>query len=319
VRASPAVESAAIATVVPLSLENEEFDVIRDGDTNASAGAQLRERVLANRLTPGWFDTLRIPLLAGRDFAADDREGGPGVAIVNETLARRFWGGDAVGKRVRVPGTPDDRVLQVVGVVRDSKYWTLGEKTAPTLYLPFRQAYARWATLHVRTHDRRSTIDVITREMRRRAPDVFVDITPMADTVSLAVLPARIGAAITAAFGAVAMILAALGIYGLVSFSVAQRTREIGLRKAIGAGPDDLVRLIVGENILLTVAGLAAGMVLGVLGAIVLRTFIAGVSPMDPVTLAGTALVVCAATLVASALPAMRAALVNPLVVLRDS
>jgi ABC-type antimicrobial peptide transport system permease subunit len=173
-------------------------------------------------------------------------------------------------------------------------------------------------TLHVRTRDPRKTTELIAREMQRRAPDVFVDISPMADTMSVAVLPARVGAALTAAFGVVAMLLAALGVYGLVAFSVVQRTREIGLRKAIGARTSDLIRLIVGENIVLAMSGFAAGVVLGVLGANVLRTFIAGVSPTDPVTLGATGLLVCGTTLVASALPAMRAALVNPLVALRD-
>ena len=318
VKASPAVQSAAIATVVPLSLENEEFDVIREGEANGGASPP-RQRVFSNRLTPGWFETLRIPLLAGRDFRPDDREGSPEVTIVNDTLARRFWSGDAVGKRLRVPGSRGDEILQVVGVVRDSKYWTLGEKTAPTIYRPFRQAYASWMTLHIRTRDPRGTADLIAHEMQRLAPDVFIDISPMAETISVAVLPARIGAVVTAAFGVVAMLLSALGIYGLVAFSVAQRTREIGLRKAIGAGTSDLVRLIVGENIILALTGFAAGMVLGVLGANLLRTFIAGVSPADPITLGATAMLVSGATLAATALPAMRAAVVNPLVVLRDS
>jgi hypothetical protein len=318
VKASAVVQSAAIATVVPLSLENEEFDVIREGDEHGGT-SPARQRVFSNRLTPGWFETLRIPLLAGRDFRPDDREGSPEVTIVNDTLARQFWGGDAVGKRLRVPGSRGDRILQVVGIARDSKYWTLGEKTAPTIYQPFRQAYASWMTLHIRTQDPRGTTDLVARETRRLAPDVFVDISPMAETISVAVLPARIGAAVTAAFGLVAMLLSALGVYGLVAFSVAQRTREIGLRKAIGARTSDLIRLIVGENVALALTGLAVGMVVGVLGANVLRTFIAGVSPTDPVTLGATGMLVCGAALAASALPAMRAAVVNPLVVLRDS
>ena len=318
VQASPSVVSAGAATVVPLSLENEEFDVIRESGPDGD-GSPMRRRVLANRLSPGWFDTVRIPLLAGRDFTSSDRDGAPPVAIVNETLARQFWNGDAIGKRMRVPGPSGDRVLEVVGIVRDSKYWTLGEEIAPTVYRPLRQTYASWRTLHVRTRNARSTVDVITHAMQQRAPDVFVEITPMTETLSTAVLPARIGAAVTGAFGVVAMLLAALGVSGLVAFSVAQRTREMGLRKAIGASHSDLIRLVVGENMLLTMTGLAAGLVLGVLGANVLRTFIAGVSPMDPITAIASAVLVLGAALVASAPPAMRAALVNPLIVLRDS
>jgi predicted permease len=308
------VESVALATVVPLSLENEAFDVIAE-----SAGAEPRPeiRVMANRLTPGWFDTVRIGFVAGRDFRPDDREGSPLVAIVNDTLAREAWNGQALGKPLRIPGA--NQVVEIVGVVRDSKYWTLGEKTAPTVYLPFRQSYVGWATLHARTANPRRTSEVITQFAQRRAPDVFVEIGPMRRTVETAMIPARVGAAVTTAFTVVAMLLASLGVYGLVAFSVAQRTRELGVRKAIGATTTDLIRLVVGENIALTLTGLAAGAVVGVLGATVLRTFIAGVSPLDPITLIGTAVLICGATAVASALPAMRAAVVNPLIVLRDS
>jgi predicted permease len=306
------VQAAGLATVVPLSLENEAFDVIAE-----SSEPQPARRVLANRLTPGWFEAVRIPVVAGRDFSHDDRAGSPLVAIVNETLARAAWNGQALGKSLRIPGA--GQVVEVVGVVRDSKYWTLGEETAPTVYLPFRQSYLGWMTLHVRTTDMRRTSEVITQFVRRRAPDVFVEIGPMSATVEAAMIPARVGAAVTTAFTVVAMLLGGLGVYGLVAFSVAQRMRELGVRKAIGATTADLVRLVVGEHVALTATGLAVGAVAGVLGAMLLRSFIAGVSPLDPITLAGTVVVIGGATLVASALPALRAAVVNPLIVLRDS
>ena len=311
-RAAP-VQAAGLATVVPLSLENEAFDVIPD---SPSAGSETRLRVMANRLTPGWFDAVRIPFVAGRDFRPDDREGSPRVAIVNQTLARQ-WTDGALGKSLRIPGA--EQVVEVVGVVRDSKYWTLGESTAPTIYLPFRQSYLGWMTLHARTGDTRRTSDVITDFVRRRAPDVFVEITPMSATVATAMIPARVGAVVTTAFTAIAILLAGLGVYGLVAFNVAHRRRELGVRKAIGATTADLIRLVVGENIGLTAIGLGAGGLVGVLGGMVFRSFIAGVSPLDPITLAGTAIVICSATLVASALPALRAAAANPLMVLKDS
>jgi ABC-type antimicrobial peptide transport system permease subunit len=154
--------------------------------------------------------------------------------------------------------------------------------------------------------------------MRSRSADVFVDITRMEDTLAMARVPARVGAWVTASFAIVAMSLAALGVYGLVAFSVAQRTREMCVRKAVGAGAMDLVRLIVGENMLLAAGGLVGGTLLGVLGGTILRTFIVGVSPMDALTLAATAALVCGAALTASAIPAARAARLNPMVVLRD-
>jgi len=313
VERSPGVDAAGGATVVPLSIDNEEFDLFRVVDR---PGTQpFRQRVFANRLTPGWFDTVKIPFVAGRDFRWSDGDWAPGVAIVNETLARQFWNGGAVGRRVL---GPEKRVLEIVGVVRDSKYWTLGEEIRPTIYLPFQQAYLRSMTLHIRA-DVRSATNAITRASRSLAPDVFVDVAPMKATTGLSVLPAQVGAAVSAAFGGLAMLLAALGVYGLVAFSVSQRTREIAVRRAIGASTFDIMRLVIGEHGTLTLIGLAAGVGLGGVGANVFRSFIAGVSPADAMTFAVVATVVASAALVASALPALHAALVSPMLGLRDS
>ena len=308
---APNVESVGVSTVVPLSLENEEFDVMIGG---SSTGEQ-RVRVMANRLTPGWFETVRVPLLAGRDFTWDDRPGAPDVAVVNETFAKRFWNGNAVGQRLRA----FERNVQVVGVARDSKYWTLGETIEPTIYLPFQQHYFRYVTFHIRTANRPAATALLTSELRRLAPDVSGEFSPMSDVLSVAVFPARVGAAVTGAFGALAMLLAAVGVYGLVAFSVAQRTAEIGVRKAVGAQTIDLVRLILSENVLLAGSGLAVGLGVGTLGATLLRSFITDVSPVDPLTLAGTAMLVMVVVLLASASPALRAVRVSPLVVLRDA
>ena len=308
---APMVNAVGVSTVVPLSLENEGFDV---GLETPGAGSQ-QVRVAANRLTPGWFDTVRIPIVAGRDFTWQDRPGAPDVAIVNETFARRYWNGDAVGQRVRV----FDRDVQIVGAVRDSKYWTLGETTAPTIYLPFQQHYFQYVTFHVRTGTPVAATALLTADVRGVAPDVFVDVSPMTDVLSVAVFPARVGAAVTGAFGILAMLLAALGVYGLVAFSVAQRTAEIGVRKVVGAGATDLVRLIVSENVTLAALGLGVGLGLGTVGATLLRSFITDVSPLDPLTLTGTTILVMGVTLAASASPAWRAVRVDPLVVLRDA
>ena len=230
--------------------------------STARPPARQRLRVMANRLTPGWFETVRIPLLAGRDFTWEDRPGAPDVAILNETFARRFSDGTAVGQRLRV----FDRDVQVVGVVRDSKYWTLGETSQPTIYLPFQQHYFRYVTFHVRTSNRAAATALLTADVRQAAPDVFVDVSPMTDVLSVAVFPARVGAVVTGAFGILAMLLAALGVYGLVAFNVAQRTAEIGVRKVVGARAIDLVRLIVSENAALAAVGLGVGLGVGTTG-----------------------------------------------------
>jgi predicted permease len=311
VRDSGGVRSAGLASIVPLAMAGrEEFDV---SFTGGDAGTS-RRTVVANRLAPGWFDTVRIPIAAGRDFTWDDRDGAPRVAIVNETLARQFWNGDGLGKQIVHNRQP----LEVVGVVRDSKYWTLGETIAPTLYLPFRQGQAHSMTLHVRTTDPRLTTRVIVDELQRLAPGLSVEIGAMSDAVAVAVRPARVGAAATGAFGTLAILLSVLGVYGLVSFSVVQRRREIGVRKALGATTKDIGLMILGSMARLTGAGLAIGIGMGALGAVALRGFLFGISPLDPATVAAAIALVTGSALAASALPALTASRVDPVVTLRD-
>jgi predicted permease len=311
VGASTGVHSAALATVVPLALTGrEEFDVSLPRDAEGT-----RRRVVANRLTPGWFATVRIALVAGRDFTWNDRKGSPGVAIVNETLARQFWNGDAVGQRLLYGG----QSLDIVGIATDSKYRTLGEVTRPLLYLPLRQQYSHYVTLFARTSDRRATAGTTTSELQRLLPDAEVNVESMAEAVAVAVLPARIGATATGVFGGIAVALAAFGVYGLVSFSVIQRTREIGIRRAIGATAADIVRLVVRHHAIPIVLGLAIGVTIGVLGARLLRSFLTGVEPTDPIAAFAAVALVAGSALAASTMPALRAAHLDPMAALRDT
>jgi putative ABC transport system permease protein len=299
----PGAQSAGISSVVPLSLTGrEEHDVRPDGDSRG-------RRVMRNRVTPGWLETMRIPLLAGRDFRSSDGPGSAQVAIVNDTAARLFWNGDAVGHRV------DD--MEVIGVVRDSKYWTLGETIRPLVYSPVAQRPFSELNVHVRTADIAATTAALRQALHRLAPDVFVEIQPLSSAVSVAIVPAQVGAALTGAFGALAALLAMMGVYGLVSLTVAQRTREIGIRKAIGASTTDIVRLAVRGSLTHVALGLGLGTVLGSLGARLLGGFIVGVSPMDPLTLMATMVLVIGTAAAASALPALRAAKVDALSVLK--
>jgi putative ABC transport system permease protein len=301
VRTLPGVQSAALSTVVPLSLTGrEEHPVHPDTVGPDSSGLW----VTANRVTPGWFETMRIPLIAGRDFQSSDGPAAPRVAIVNEAAARLFWNGQALGRRV------DD--FEVIGIARDSKYWTLGETVKPLLYTSFAQRPFREMNLNIRTLDPAGTTAGLRVEMRRLAPDVFVEIKPLTTAVAVAVLPAQVGATLTGAFGALAALLATMGIYGLVSLTVAQRTREIGIRRAIGARTLDVVRLVVRGSMTVVVIGLAIGMFAGALGARVLGGFIVGVSPLDPATLTVTVALVVTTVVLASALPALRAARIDP-------
>ena len=308
--ALPQVQSAGFAWAVPLTLSSREsFGVSLDGDER---GSRARP-VMANRLTPGWFGALRIPIVAGRDFTWHDRVGSPEVAIVNRTLAQRFWQGNAIGKRLRFTGRRDARHdVQIVGVVGDSKYWTLGEEIEPTVYLPVRQAnLGDDLTLHIRTSNTEATARALGEAIQRIAPDGFVEFRALSDATAVALMPARVGATVTTAFAGVAVLLATLGIYGLVSYTVAQRTREIGVRKALGATTGDIVWMVLRSSLTLGGIGLLVGLALALLGAPALAGLVVGVSPADEATLALAMLLVGSIVVAASVGPTVRAARVE--------
>jgi predicted permease len=306
IQAMPGVQSQGMAKIVPLALMGREEMRMR---LDTYPPDQRGPMVLVNRVSPGWFRTVQIPLLAGRDFTEDDRVGAPGVVIVNETAARQFWNGDFVGKRV------DDR--EVVGVVRDSKYWTIGETVRPLVYTAYLQRPEREVSLFVRTSDTAGTAKALRAEIARMDPTIVVDVRQMADAVAVALVPAQLGAALTSGFGVLGTLLAMMGIYGLVAFTVAQRTRELGIRKAVGATSGDIVRLVISGTAVPVGIGLASGLGLGTLGAMALGSFIVGVSPVDPPAIAVTTVLVVGTTLAASTLPALRAARVDPLKALK--
>jgi len=312
VSAFPGVESVGWSTVVPLALMgNERFRVSR-ADMPADVPGTW---IVASRLSPGWFATVRIPVIAGRDFTWQDRAGAPRVVIVNETLARQFWNGAALGRQLRHGSTTSI----VVGIVRDSKYWTLGEAIAPAVYLPFRQTPASYApTLHVRTGNARATAERIRQAVHDLVPGAPAELKPMRDAVAAAVVPARVGAMVTGAFGLLGAFLATLGIYGLISYSVAQRSREVAIRRAIGAPTRHIVRIVLGSSAGLTAAGLVLGISSGALIAPVLGGLLVNVSPRDPLTVAATAAVVLATAVLASAPAAVRAARLDPLASLKE-
>jgi predicted permease len=306
IAAVPGVSSLGVATIVPLSFTGREEMRMRTGEDPPDSRGRW---VMVNRLGPGWYETLRIPLVAGRDFSPADRVGTPRVAIVNETLARQFWNGDAIGKRIGD--------AEVIGIARDSKYWTLGETILPVVYTAHDQRPERQVTLFMRTSDVAAGTKALRAEINRLDPTTFVDVQPMTDAVAAALVPARLGAIMTGTFGAIGALLAMMGIYGLVAFSVAERTREIGIRKAIGASTSAVVVLMMAGALIPAGVGLLGGLGLGYAGARALRGFIIGVAPHDPLTMVLAGAVVIATVVVASALPARRAARIDPLVTLK--
>lgn len=205
---------------------------------------------------------------------------------------------------------------EIVGIVADSKYWTLGEQINPTVYLPAQPG--RGMTLHVRTSNLAATADAIRRDVARLDSTVNVELKPMRDAVAVALMPAQVGAALTTTFAGVAALLAMLGIYGLIAFVVAGRTREIGIRRAVGASTRNIVSDVLIKSGTLVAIGLVAGLALGALSAPALGGLIVNVSPTDPWVMSGAAAVVLAAALAASAIPALRAARVDPLTALRS-
>jgi predicted permease len=272
-----------------------------------------------NVVGPNYFKTMETPLVRGRDFTEDDRKGAPQVVVLNETLANELWpGADALGKRVSVSG-PEGPFLEVVGIARDGKYRSLGETPHPYIYQPLLQSYDPMMTLVVRTTGEPQSVAGAVRE-QIRALDAKVpvaDMKTLRDQVDLSLFPSRVAAWTLGGFGILALLLAAIGIYGVVSYSVAQRTREIGVRVALGAKQRDVLRLVLGEGFFVIGIGLGLGLLLALASTRVLSGFLYGIGAGDPLTFAGVPLVLGLIALVASYVPARRATKVDPIEALR--
>jgi ABC-type antimicrobial peptide transport system permease subunit len=304
-----------MTTIVPLALMGREnFSVFE----KVAPGGTRGVRVEAMRLTPGWFGAVRIPILAGRDFSWQDRAGSPTVILVNSTLATQLWNGDAVGRRLEFWGENDALLTaDIVGVVGDSKYWTIGEAIKPTVYLAAQQHRIGAMTMHVRTAQMTAVGSAI-RTLVADAGGMSVELKPMSDAVAVSLMPARFAAIVTTVFGVLAALLAMVGVYGLLSFVAAQRTREIAIRTALGATRQQLIALMIRGALTLTAIGLFLGASAGALTAPLLSGLTVNVSPADGLVMGVTTLLVASAALIASATPALRAARVDPLRALKS-
>jgi predicted permease len=317
-RAIPGVQSATAANVVPLSGSNNQTSTWIEG-VEPAAGQRLPLPYF-NVVATDYLRTLGIPLVRGRDLASTDRRVSDPVVVVNETMVRQFWpNGDALGRRISIAG-PTGPWVRVVGIAKDTRYNSLGETTPPFMYLPLTQNYQSSMVVHVRTSASATAVgEALARTVRAIDPQLpAVRPVAMETDMQLALLPAKIGAALLGAFGSLALLLATVGIYGVASFAVARRTREIGIRAALGAQRGDVLRLVVGESMRRVAIGLAAGL-LGALGlARVLSSQLYGVGAVDPVTFTATPVILGVVALVASWVPARRAARVDPLSALRS-
>jgi predicted permease len=317
VEAQPGVERASLVRFAQLGFSFAQFQVVAEG--RSSGPTDEGTSTGFNVVGPNYFKTMETPLLRGRDFAETDRKGAPAVVVLNETLAAKLWlGEDALGKRVSVSG-PHGPFLEVIGVARDGKYHSLGEAPYPYIYQPLLQSYDPKMTLVVRTKGEPQSVAAAVRE-QIRALDAnlpVADVKTLRDQLDLSLFPSRVAAWTLGGFGVLALLLAAIGIYGVVSYSVAQRTREIGVRMALGAKEKDVLRLVLGEGLFVVAVGLALGLLLAFAATRVIVGFLYGVGATDPLTFASVPLLLGFIALIASYIPARRATKVDPLVALR--
>jgi len=316
VRALPGVVSATFVKDPPLGLGGGNRRLVIEG---YAARPQEDMQVALTAVGPGYFETLHVPLSRGRAFTDRDVPGAPLVAIVNESFVRQYWPGqDPIGRRIQMRNEKAP-AMEVVGVAHDGKYRTLGEDPRPFLFVPLLQDYDGSATLIVRTGESPATVAAALpgrlATLEARVP-VF-DVKTMDEHLRFALLPARLAASVLGLFGIVALLLAGLGLYGVMSYLVSQRSREMGIRIALGARPGDVVRLVVGQGMRLTVLGAVGGLVSAFGLTRLVAGFLYGISPTDPWTFAAVTLVLAGVALLACLLPARRAAAVDPNVALR--
>jgi hypothetical protein len=270
-----------------------------------------------NNVGPGYFALMRTPMVRGREFGPEDRDDSEPVAVVNETMAARYWpGGDAIGGRFRL----GDRWLTVVGVARDATYREIGERPAPWFFLPLRQGYRPDMTLLVRTGGDTASLSAPLLELVRQLDPQIApfNVTTLEALVGAADFRQRAGSQLLGLFGALGLALACVGLYGVLSFSVARRTREIGIRMALGGARRDVFRLVLGQGARLAGLGLLLGIAAAAAASRLMRSLLVGLSPWDPAAFAGVALLLLAAAFVACAVPARRATRVDPATALRQ-
>ena len=309
---APEVESAALASIVPLGLGWDQTRAQVPGHESPDESGFV---VGFNLVTPGYFHTLDMPLLAGRPLAEEDRAG-PAVIVVNQTFARRFWpDGTAVGRIVRFDGAE----TQIVGVVPDGKYQSFSE--APTLYAyaPSARVYRAEMYLHVRgAGELAPTVAAVRRELHRLDPDVApISVAPLEGVLGSSLLPQRLAAVLIGAFGGLGLILAAVGVFGVLSFRVVQRTQEIGVRVALGARRRDVLALVLRDGLRLLLIGLAVGVTGALLTTRLFAGLLHGLSPTDPVTFVAVPALLAIVVVLAAYLPARRAARIDPMEALR--
>jgi predicted permease len=313
--ASPGVAAATVASNAPLG-GGLGRTVFPEGESERTGYRGTLTEL--DDVAPNYFDTLRIPLIAGRTFNDSDRSTTTLVAVANQALAKHFWPNEnAVGKRFHFFG--ETQLREIVGIVGNTVVNNIGEEPQPLVYLPLAQDYAPAATIQVRTTGRPEAVVATVRgQVQSLDPSLAItDVETIGQMVSQGLWAPRMGAALLALFGGLALVLAAVGVYGVLSYSVNQQTHEIGIRMALGAQPQSVLGLVVGQGLKLAGVGLVVGL-MGALGATrVLSSLLFDVSTHDPVTFAVVSLVLLSVAILACYIPARRATRVDPIIALR--
>ncbi len=315
-RTIPGVQSVGATSAGPQFGGNEEVDVLVDGKPAPASGEYSHARYY--NVGPDYFHTMQVPLLAGREFTDRDTAAAPPVAIINQTMARRFFSGeDPLGKRVLL--VREKQALEVVGVVGDVRRFEVDGVVEPEIYYAYMQK-PRWATYFaIRTEaDPTSIVAAVRSRMLTLDKNVSVsNVSTIDQMVGAALRAPRFNTALIGAFAGIALLLASVGLYAVISYSVTQRTHEIGVRIAVGAGQGDIFKLIVGQGMILTLIGVGIGLAASFAVTRVMLSLLFEVSATDLLTFTGIALLLTFVSLVACYVPARRAMKVDPIVALR--
>jgi predicted permease len=314
----PGVTSAALVERLPFSPNIHTRSVFIDGRSYPSNATG--ESVDVTTVTSGYFRTLGVPLVRGRDFDAHDTPESPGVIVINQAMAQKYWpGANPIGRRVRV--REEERAFEIVGVVGDHKVRTIGEGPTPLIHFARSQAYAPSATVLARTTGSAARLaQDIRRELLALDPQlVFIENQTMEAEIAATLFPVRAGAALGTSFGILALLLAGVGLYGVTAFWVSRRTREIGVRIALGASPTAVVGLVLAQGMARVLVGLAAGMLVAAAAARALTSLLYGVGATDPLGYAAATALTLGVSVLANVIPARRAARVDPVIALRST
>ncbi|HEX8766634.1 MAG TPA: ABC transporter permease [Candidatus Acidoferrum sp.] len=313
------VRDAAVGAYIPMGYDNSLINIFPEGQ--AIDDKSKTETAADDEVQPSYFHAVGTPVIQGREFTDADAATSPRVAVINEAFAKKIWPGEnAIGKHFRTK--KDEADTEVVGVTRTGKYFFLYESPQPFVYFPLAQHYVSAANLFVYTqNDPQSMVTAVRDQIRQfdATLPVFA-VTTMEAHVQYGkpLLPARLGAMLVGAFGVLGLVLASVGVYGVVSYSVSQRTQEIGIRTAMGAQRSSVLRLILKQGMKMALIGSGIGIVLSLVVFRALGTVLYGVRVFDPLTLTSVSSLLIAVAFIASYIPALRATHVDPVVALRD-